>query len=168
VALAEASVFGSDYAHQVIRNARALGSALAARGLGALYGELGYTQSHTVLVELSTPDLAVGLLERAGVLANACDLPWNKPGEPTGLRLGTQVLTRRGLRETEMALVAEVIARVLVHRDEPDTLWYEAVRPLAESFTEAAFTFDGHLPFDPRVMLSETRPIASTPRPSRN
>lgn len=150
VALAEANAFGREYARQVVRNAQALGAALSARGVGALYGEHGYTQSHTVLVEHPAPEMAVALLDRAGVLCNACELPWDVAGQPTGLRFGTQVLTRRGLGEAQMATIAEVVARVLVHDDEPSSLWYEVVRPLAQRFTQAAFTFDEHLPIERR------------------
>ncbi len=150
VALAEANAFGGEYAQQVVRNAQALGAALSARGVAALYGEHGYTQSHMVLVECASPGMAVALLDRAGILCSPCDLPWDEPGRPTGLRFGTQVLTRRGLREAEMAAIAEVIARVLINADEPVSLWYEIICPLARRFTEATFTFDDHMPVDGR------------------
>jgi glycine hydroxymethyltransferase len=156
VALAEANAFGGEYAGQVVRNAQALGAALSARGVAALYGHCGYTQSHMVLVECASSHMAVALLERAGILCNACELPWDEAGQPTGLRLGTQVLTRRGLREAEMARIAEVIARVLVHANEPVSLWYEIIRPLAQQFSEAAFTFDEHLPVDLPAIMRRT------------
>jgi glycine/serine hydroxymethyltransferase len=109
-----------------------------------------------VLVECASSHMAVALLERAGILCNACELPWDEAGQPTGLRLGTQVLTRRGLREAEMARIAEVIARVLVHANEPVSLWYEIIRPLAQQFSEAAFTFDEHLPVDLPAIMRRT------------
>jgi glycine hydroxymethyltransferase len=148
VALAEAKAFGREYAEQVVRNAQALAAALSARGVEALYGECGYTQSHMVLVQCASSHMAVVLLERAGILCSACELPWDEAGQPTGVRLGTQVLTRRGLREAEMEDIAEVIARVLIHADDPDSFWYEVIRPLAQRFSEAAFTLDDHLPVD--------------------
>lgn len=146
VAFTELLHHGPGYAAQVIQNSKALGKALLDRGVRVLYRDLGFSESHTLLVEVEAPELAVQLLDRAGVLCNACELPWNEPGKPTGLRIGTQVLTRRGMGEPEMSRVADAVARVLVEGDDPEVVQAEVVRPLAERFDGVAFSFDFHFP----------------------
>jgi len=59
--------------------------------------------------------LAVAL-EKANIIANKNLLPWdnhNDPENPSGIRLGTQELTRLGMKESEMKIVAGLVARVL-------------------------------------------------------
>lgn len=148
VALAEMKAFGKDYAQQVIRNARSLAAALDARGVKALYAELGYSDSHTVLVEHPRAGFAVDLLDAAGISINACALPWDEGSAVTGLRIGTQVVTRRGMKEPEMARIADAVARVLVEHEDPLTVRYRYVGPLARDFDQVAYSFDTTFPFE--------------------
>ncbi|MFQ5936117.1 MAG: aminotransferase class I/II-fold pyridoxal phosphate-dependent enzyme [Acidiferrobacterales bacterium] len=146
VAFAEMVEFGRDYALQVVRNSKALGRALEEEGLKVLYAHLDYSESHTVLVEYVASSVAVALLDRTGILCNTCPLPWDPPRTETGLRLGTQVLTRRGMREPEMQVIAQGIARVLLHGEHPDRVAYEFVKPLAQRFDRTVYSFDFHFP----------------------
>jgi glycine hydroxymethyltransferase len=148
VAFSEMLEFGSDYARQVVRNSKALGSALQDEGVKVLYGEHGFSDSHTVLAEHSSPDTAVSLLDRAGLLCNGCELPWDGPGRATGLRLGTQAVTRRGMQEAEMQTIAKAMARILLHGDDPDQVSYTLIRPLSEQFKHTAFSFDIDFPLE--------------------
>jgi glycine hydroxymethyltransferase len=52
-------------------------------------------------------------LDKAGVTVNANTIPFDarKPWDPSGVRLGTPVLTTRGMRESEMRAVGEIIAK---------------------------------------------------------
>lgn len=52
VALAEMLEFGREYASQIVRNARALAQELYDGGMRVLAAELGFTSSHTILVEV--------------------------------------------------------------------------------------------------------------------
>ena len=118
---------------------------------------------YTLLLEVASPQLAVELLDRAGILCNACELPWDEPNEPTGLRLGTQVLTRRGLTEVEMEAVAESISQVLVHQCDPDLVHHDLVQQLACSFDGVAFSFDArssdaNAPLPRRSLVAFPRP----------
>lgn len=142
IALAELQQFGGAYADQVIRNARALALALHQRGVEVLYADLGYTSSHTLLVRHPGARGAVVDLDAAGVSTNACALPWDLLDQATGLRLGTQVVTRRGMAEAEMERIAEAIARVLLHGDPPDQVLRDLVTPLALDFQGVAYSFD--------------------------
>lgn len=141
IALAELKAFGGDYARQVVANTKALGAALDERGVNVLYGDLGYSESHTLLVAHDHANTAMNLLDTAGITCNTAPLPSDPPGE-LGLRLGTQVLTRRGMREPQMRLIADAIARLLLEGEDPLHVGYEFVRPLAKSFRHADFSFD--------------------------
>src|SRR5262249_23937988 len=131
IALAEMHAFGREYATQVVKNSKALAQALDARGIKALYGDLGYSESHTVLVEFARAGTAVSLLDNAGISVNGCALPWDEGSAITGLRVGTQVVTRRGMREPEMALIADAAARVLVQGEDPQVVRHDLVAPLS-------------------------------------
>jgi glycine hydroxymethyltransferase len=145
IALAEMHTFGRDYARQVVANTKVLGAALHERGVKALYRDLGYSESHTLLVECERAQPAMALLDAAGISCNTTPLPWDPPGSDGGLRLGTQVVTRRGMRELQMRQIADAVARLLVEGDDPLRVNYELVRPLAERFRLADYSFDGEL-----------------------
>ena len=148
VALAEMRQFGRDYAEQVIRNAQALASSLDQRGVSVLYADHGYTSSHTILVRCNAADIAFRTLDLAGITANPCALPWDKDDQVSGLRLGSQVVTRRGMKEEEMDRIAEAIARILLHGDNPEHVHRELVAPLALEFRQVAYSFDDTFPLE--------------------
>ncbi len=106
------------YSQQVVRNAQALAAALSAKGYRLCTGG---TDNHLMLVDLRTRDAnltgadAEKWLESAGIICNKNGIP-NDPRPPmvtSGLRLGTPALTTRGLKEPEMAKVAEWLDRVM-------------------------------------------------------
>jgi len=56
-------------------------------------------------------------LEANNIILNKNLLPWddvNRSDDPSGIRVGTQELTRRGLKESHMSEVAEFIKQVVV------------------------------------------------------
>lgn len=144
ITLAEELQFGKAYAQQIVRNSKALGQALHERGLKALCPDLGFSASHTVAVDVR--DHGGGAecaqrLEQAGIIVNKNLLPWDKdPVRPSGLRLGTQELTRLGMREGQMAEVAELIARVVVRGEKPEAV-KPAVGALKAGFTKVHYCF---------------------------
>jgi glycine hydroxymethyltransferase len=104
----------SQYAKQVVRNAKALAEALMQKGYRIVSGG---TDNHLMLVDLRTlsPDLTgievATALDMAGMIANYNGVP-NDPRPPrvtSGLRLGTPALTTRGLKEQDMVTVAGFI-----------------------------------------------------------
>ncbi len=106
----------SDYAAQIVRNARALADALAGEGFRIVSGG---TDNHLMLVDLRpfgvTGKVAQEALDRAGVTTNKNAIP-NDPEKPfvtSGLRLGTAAVTTAGMGEPEMGEIAGLIARVL-------------------------------------------------------
>ncbi len=123
VALAEFEAFGREYAEQVVRNAKALGQALHERGMKVLGEHLGFTESHTLALDVSKEGggAPVALdLERANIITNKNLIPGDtSPVKPSGLRLGSQELTRLGMREAQMVEVADLIASVAIRKEDP-------------------------------------------------
>jgi glycine hydroxymethyltransferase len=126
VTLLEILEHGAAYAKKTIQNAQALARALDAEGFRVLAKSQGYTKSHQVLLDVSeytTGYKAAVLLEEANVICNKNLLysdHIDRMAEPSGLRLGTQELTRRGLSEDEMKIVAGFYRRVIIDGDAPE------------------------------------------------
>lgn len=120
IATAEMLEFGSAYAGQTIKNAKALAQSLHEEGFNVLCEDLGFTESHQVAMDVSNLGDVAKLaksLESNNIILNKNLLPWddvNRSDDPSGLRMGTQELTRRGLKESEMAEVAAFIKKVAV------------------------------------------------------
>lgn len=128
----------ADYARQVIANARRLGEELARRGFDLPGESFGYTDTHQVWLHMpeSSGTHAWGrLLTSADIRTTTVVLPSNaRPG----LRLGTQELTRWGMKEDDMAAVAELLARLLL-RSEDSRKVAADVGDLAREFPGVAY-----------------------------
>ena len=107
-----------DYARQIVRNSAALAEGLAAEGFRLVSGG---TDNHLMLVDLRTFDedltgkIAQEKLDAVGITTNKNTIP-NDPRSPfvtSGLRLGTPAVTTQGMKEPEMAQIAQLIARTL-------------------------------------------------------
>lgn len=133
VTLAETKEFGKAYADQIVRNAKALGQGLHERGMDVLCEHLGYTESHTLVVDVEEFHGGAKVakdLEDANVILNKNLLPWDSnPVKPHGIRIGSQEITRLGMKEKDMDEIAELIARVVVKGEPP-----ARVKPDVESF----------------------------------
>jgi glycine hydroxymethyltransferase len=103
------------YAHAVVENARALGSALAERGFGVITGG---TDNHLLLIDVTSKGVTgkqlAQALDRAGIVLNYNAVPFDprKPFDPSGVRIGTPSVTSRGMGKDVMLRVAEWIDRV--------------------------------------------------------
>jgi glycine hydroxymethyltransferase len=122
IALAEMLEFGEAYAKQIILNAKALAEALYERGFDVLCEKKGFTESHQVLVDVTKNGKGTrvaSVLEENNIILNKNLLPWDKLDksiDPSGIRIGTQELTRLGMKEKEMAEIAEFIKSVVVDK----------------------------------------------------
>jgi glycine hydroxymethyltransferase len=139
VALKEASTEDfRAYAHQVVKNAKALAAALNEHGFRLISGG---TDNHLILIDVTprgiTGKPAAKALHEAGIECNYNTIPFDprKPFDPSGLRLGTPSITSRGMREEHMAAVAAWIDRVLRVVDDPDAL--HAIRAEIAEFCKA-------------------------------
>jgi glycine hydroxymethyltransferase len=104
------------YQRQIVANAAALAAALMGRGFRLLSGG---TENHLMMMDLRDTELtgkvAEETLDAARITVNKNTVPVDprSPFVTSGVRIGTPAITSRGMREPEMAVVAEFIARAL-------------------------------------------------------
>ena len=104
------------YQHQIVQNAQALASGLVARGVKLVSGG---TDNHLMLVDLSALPISGKKLEtllgEANITLNKNTVPneTRKPTVTSGVRIGTPAVTSRGMVETDMAQIADMIADVI-------------------------------------------------------
>jgi len=107
------------YQRQIVKNAKVLAESLTKQGFDLLTKG---TDNHLMLIDLRKTGLsgkeAEILLEKTGILANRNSIVGDiKPYLPSGLRLGTPLLTKRGMKEKEMKLISDLIYRVLIKKE---------------------------------------------------
>jgi glycine hydroxymethyltransferase len=105
----------SQYAKQIVKNARAMAEEFLAQGMALVSGG---TDTHLLLVDLRNVGItgkeAQLALDEAGITCNKNTIPYDaqSPFITSGIRLGTPALTTRGMKESEMKEIARMIARV--------------------------------------------------------
>ncbi len=110
-----------EYQQQIVRNAQTLAGVLAARGFTLVSGG---TDNHLMLIDLRPQDTtgkaASALLESVGVTVNKNTVPFETASAFTtsGIRIGTPAVTTRGMRESEMEEIGDIIATALERQDE--------------------------------------------------
>ncbi|GAB4305429.1 MAG: serine hydroxymethyltransferase [Promethearchaeota archaeon] len=148
VTLLEELEFGKEYARRIVANAKRLAHELHRRGFFVLGKDLGYTESHQVVLnvgELGNGARVAETLEKANVICNK-NLIWtdsvDDAKDPSGIRLGVQEMTRFGMGESEMAEIAEIFERVLMLDQSPEKVAKDATE-LASRFTQVQYCFPG-------------------------
>jgi len=133
VSAVEMLAYGQVYMAQIVRNAQALGAALARRGIPILGAHKGYTTTHQVIADVRQFGGGLHVAQRlaeANIITNKNLIPADKPEDwdrPGGLRMGTIEITRLGMGEVEMEVIADFIARVLVERAMPQDVRDEVI-----------------------------------------
>ncbi len=148
IALAEALAFYHEYASRIIENAKALAQALYERGIKVLYEHKGFTESHTIIADVSehmNGYEAEKRLEEAGIILNRNLIPKDfrlktDYRTPSGIRIGVQEVTRLGMGRGEMVEIAELISRVVVKGENPGKV-RERVKELRKSFQHVRYAF---------------------------
>ncbi|MDF7812483.1 serine hydroxymethyltransferase [Hymenobacter sp. YC55] len=111
----------TEYTQQVIRNAQALAKGFTDRGYEIISGS---TDNHLMLIDLRskglTGKLAENTLIKADITINKNMVPFDdkSPFVTSGMRIGSAAVTTRGLRETDMARIVDLIDDVLMHNDD--------------------------------------------------
>ena len=106
----------ADYAAQVVKNAKALGEALAARGVTLVSGG---TDTHLLLADLRSKNVtgaaAADALDKAHITCNKNAVPFDPmpPKITSGIRVGTPAGTTRGFKEQEFTQIGHWIADVV-------------------------------------------------------
>ncbi|ADL19640.1 Serine hydroxymethyltransferase [Acidilobus saccharovorans 345-15] len=145
----EMKEYGHNYAEQITKNAKKLAEALAERGFTVLGESMGYTMSHQVLVDVSKQGGGAKVaaeLEQANIILNKNLLPHDPPEavrNPSGLRIGVQEMTRFGMKEPEMEVIADFMERVAIKGEDPAKV-REEVKQFRSQFTKVhyAYTLD--------------------------
>ncbi len=151
----EMKYFGEAYAEQIVRNAKRLAEALHAAGFKVLGEKLGFTKSHQVVLDvrnLGGGAKCAELLEKANIIVNKNLLPYDPPTaikDPSGLRLGVQEMTRFGMKEGEMEVIAEFFKKVLIEKRDPEEVKKEVIE-FRKQFTEVHYAFK----VDPKQVLT--------------
>ncbi len=116
-----------EYQIQVKKNAAAMAEAFVSRGYKVVSGG---TDNHVMLIDLRTkfPELTGKVAEKTLVLAditvnkNMVPFDSRSPFQTSGIRVGTPAITSRGLVEKDMALIVELLDKVLCNIDKPEVL----------------------------------------------
>lgn len=149
IAFAEMLEFGKQYAAQVVANAKALGQALHELGLSVLAEHKGFTQSHQIAVDVTKYGLGGDIekaLESANIIVNRQLLPGDIQAgrhytNPSGLRIGTSEITRIGMKQTDMGVVAELIKRVVIEKQDAKKVRQDVVE-FRKNFQKVHYCFE--------------------------
>lgn len=104
-----------EYIQQVRSNARALARALEEHNFHIITGG---TDNHLFLVDLRNKGISGGkaekILEYVGISVNKNTIPGDVSAlNPSGIRIGTPAVTTRGLKESDMSFLANILTRVI-------------------------------------------------------
>lgn len=106
-----------EYAYQIVKNAKVLAASLMEQGIKLVTDG---TDNHLILIDLRPFGIGLGkpiavALEEAGIVTNCNTVPYDPstPFKPSGVRIGTAVLTTMGMKEDEMKQIGEWMARVI-------------------------------------------------------
>jgi len=133
-----------DYQRQVVKNAKALSQRLIQDGLRIVSGA---TENHLMLVDLTTKNItgreAEIALDAAGITVNKNSIPYDQkpPVTTSGIRLGTPIVTTRGMREPEMRIIGDLICEILVNGKSPEKL--AAIKERTKAFCSKFPLFAG-------------------------
>jgi glycine hydroxymethyltransferase len=150
VALKEAATPAfKEYAHQIVRNAKAMADELMNHGFNLVSGG---TDNHLILVDLTNKNIpgkkAAKALERAGIVCNYNTVPYDprKPFNPSGIRLGTPAVTSRGMGEDQMRQIARWMDQVIASVNDPAAIDRigEDVRALCRGFPAPGILLNGN------------------------
>ena len=105
------------YQQQIVKNAAALADGMKRNGYRLVSGG---TDNHLMLVDVGAKNLTGKdcqiALDEAGITVNKNTIPFEtrSPFQASGIRLGTPASTTRGMKEAEMAEIADMISEVLM------------------------------------------------------
>lgn len=128
-----------EYAHQIVKNAKALAQTLMNEGIELVSGG---TDIHLMLAKCAplgiTGRQGSERLAEGGIYTNRNSIPYDTGSafEPTGIRLGTPALTTRGMKEEQMKIIGKIIAKVLknVDSEEAKKELADIVKQLCDEF----------------------------------
>ncbi|RLJ08380.1 MAG: serine hydroxymethyltransferase [Candidatus Aenigmatarchaeota archaeon] len=141
--------YGEAYAKQTVKNAKTLAEECYSLGLPVICEHLGFTKSHQVVMDVKKLGIsskeAVENLERANIITNKNLLPWDtikQVHDPSGIRFGVQEMTRFGMKESEMRVIAEFLKNIILDKEDPEKVKEDVVE-FRREFQEVKYGFNG-------------------------
>ena len=144
--------FGSIYFAQILKNANALAKALEAYGVPVVKCNGSFTNTHQIWLDsdrmsLSPKDIVQRLI-RNNILVNLVRLPTSSVG--VGIRLGVTGITRLGMKEEQMMMIAELIYHALSTKV-VDKWAINSIADLSTAFCKPRYCYDYFEEFDDRL-----------------
>ena len=149
-ALIEMLEFGEEYHSQIIKNSQALGKALYDRDFNVLFPELSFSKSHQLHVDVSEFGggvMVADLLEKANIILGATTSIGDiiKGTKKMSIRMGTQEITRTGMKEKDMNQVAEFFKRLLIDEENTEIVKKDLAE-FVSNFNRIHYTWDNNTP----------------------
>ena len=122
-AVAFREALSDDYLHymiQVTKNAKVMAQEFVNRGYKVISGG---TDNHSMLIDLRSKDItgkaAENALVEADITVNKNMVPFDdkSPFVTSGIRVGTAAITSRGIKETEIPTIVDLMDRVMTDPD---------------------------------------------------
>ncbi len=125
IAALEMKLFGNELAKQIVKNAQTAGQYLYENGIKVLCEHKGFTRSHQIAVDIRAfggGNKIAQDLEDANIIMNKNLLPYDDQatkGDPSGLRVGFQDITRRGFKEGDVKALCDLMLDVIKAKRKP-------------------------------------------------
>ncbi len=132
LSLSEAKKYGKTYATQVIRNSKTLAKTLNDLGFPVICRHLNYTCSHQTIIDYGNYEKGRKIarkLQKANIITDCV------------IRIGTNEITRRGMKQPEMMKVAELMKRSVLDGENPENIKKEIVK-LNRQFKETKYCYE--------------------------
>jgi glycine hydroxymethyltransferase len=128
-----------EYARRIVENAKAMADEFMALGYRLVSGG---TDNHLMLIDLRDRNItgadAQAALEKADIIVNKNGIPYDPlpPVKTSGIRIGTPMVTTRGMGKSEMKEIANLIHKVLSQINDERVIANvrEGVHELTEKF----------------------------------
>jgi len=146
LAALELKLYGKELAKQTIKNAQTAGRYLFENGVKVLGKKNGFTRSHQIVVDVRDyggGQKVASNLEEANIILNKNLLPYDNQhnrGDPSGLRIGFQDVTRRGFKEDDIESLCSLMLDVMKGKRKPVEVRKDVIK-LRQSFKEIKYCF---------------------------
>jgi len=147
VAALEMKLFGNELAKQIVKNAQTAGQYLYENGVKVLCEHKGFTRSHQIAVDIrgfGGGNKIAQDLEDANIVLNKNLLPYDdqsSKGDPSGLRVGFQDVTRRGFREGDIKHLCDLMLDVIKGKRKAAEVQKDVIA-LRQQFNQIKFGFE--------------------------
>jgi glycine hydroxymethyltransferase len=146
LAALELKLYGKELAKQTIKNSQTAGRCLFENGVKVLGKKNGFTRSHQIVVDVRDyggGQKVASNLEEANIILNKNLLPYDNQhnrGDPSGLRIGFQDVTRRGFKEKDIERLCSLMLEVMKGKRKPVEVRKDVIK-LRQSFKEIKYCF---------------------------